>query len=77
MTEKYKLLINVIHSHLELNRSKLIIDNLTTVENFRDNEINNQKCLDIHKFILAEYHYELSWNQVANGINLLLKARSN
>ena len=72
--DKYKLLIYAVHSFFESNRNDLIVEDSTTVENFRDNEVNNKKCLEIHKFTLEEYNYDLSWNQVANAINLFLQA---
>jgi len=73
LSEKYKLLIYVVHSCLESNRNKLVVDGKTTVDNFRENKTNNDKCLEIHKFVLDNFIYELSWNQLANGINLFLK----
>ena len=74
MTEKYKLLMYAVHSCLENNRKDLIIDQHTTVDNFRNNEVNEKYCLEIHKWALDNWDYDLSWNQMANGINLFLKA---
>lgn len=74
MSEKYKLLIYVVHSCLENFRSELVVDDSTTVDNFRKNNTNNEKCLEIHKWVLDNFDYELSWNQIANGINLFLSA---
>ena len=51
----------------------MVVDGKTTVDNFRENKTNNDKCLEIHKFVLDNFNYELSWNQLANGINLFLK----
>lgn len=73
MSDKYLMLMYVIHSLLETNRKELEITETTTVENFRESEKNNSKCLDIHNWILENFKYELSWNQIANGINILLK----
>lgn len=77
MTEKYTLLIYVVHSCLEHKRGEIIVSKETTVENFRDNQTNNQVCLDIHKWVLENFKYDLSWNQMANGINQFLLALKN
>jgi|WetSurMetagenome_2_1015567.scaffolds.fasta_scaffold411324_2 hypothetical protein len=74
MSEKYHLLIYYVHSYLESVRTELHYDEKTTVDNFRDNPVNNKHCLDAFSAALTQWEYELSWNQVANGINLFLKA---
>lgn len=74
MTEKYHLLIYYVHSYLESVKNQLHYDENTTVENFRNNSVNNKHCLDAFAASLNQWNYELSWNQVANGINLFLKA---
>lgn len=76
-SDKYILLMYFVHSMLESRKNELVFDENTTVENFRENEINNKKCLDIHEICLTHYDYELSWNQIANGINLFLNANQN
>lgn len=75
MTEKYTLLIYMVHSFFEMNRNHLIVDDNTTVENFRDIETNRQKCLEIESLISNNFRYDISWNQLANGIKLFLVAR--
>jgi hypothetical protein len=74
MTDKYTLLMYAVHSTLEQNRNELEYTESTTVENFRESEKNNFKCLEIHKWVLEAYKYELSWNQMCNGINLFLES---
>ena len=74
MTDKYTLLMYYVHSYLESVKGELYYNQDTTVENFADNKINEKHCSEIFKHSLAQYNYELSYNQVANGINLFLKA---
>lgn len=75
LREKYIMLIYCVHSYLESVRHELIVTDKTTVENFRDEEVNKNHCLRVHKFTLENYNYELSNNQVCNAINLFLEAR--
>ena len=75
MTKQYHLMTYAVHSFLESNRNELFVDENTTVENFQDNPVNDQKCLDIFKYTLENYNYELSNNQVCNAINLFLEAK--
>jgi PP-loop superfamily ATP-utilizing enzyme len=55
-------------------RHELKITKNTTVENFRESPENEKHCQRIFEYSLTEWNYELSYNQVANGINLLLKS---
>ena len=73
MTREYLVSMHVVHSSLESDSSRLSVSHITTVENFRDIEINNVVCLEIHEWVLKQYNYELSWNQVCNGVNLFLQ----
>ena len=72
-TDKYFLLIYFVHSYFETVRNELNITNETTVENFRKNNINEKHCKMICEYTLSQWDYELSNNQLCNGINLLLK----
>lgn len=76
MTEKYYLLIYYAHSALELKRDELLYNKHTTVENFRDTSVNNDVCLKIHSDTEELYKYEMSYNQMANAINLFLKSNN-
>ncbi len=77
MTEKYTLLIYCIHSALESHRKELKVTIDTTVENFRDKPENEAMCKTIFDNILIQWNYELSNNQMCNGINLFLQAWKN
>jgi PP-loop superfamily ATP-utilizing enzyme len=74
MTEKYTLLMYYVHSYLERVRHELKITKDTTVENFREQPENETHCKIVFEHSLTQWNYELSYNQVANGINLLLQA---
>jgi hypothetical protein len=74
-SDKYFLLIYFVHSYLESVKKDLVYDKSTTVENFRDHEPNNAHCLLIGKHSLTQWNYELSWNQVAQGISLFLRCQ--
>lgn len=74
MTDKYALLMYYVHSYLESVRHELKITKDTTVENFRDNPENEAHCKLVFDHSLSQWNYELSYNQIANGINLLLKS---
>jgi hypothetical protein len=73
MTDKYYLMQYYIHSYLESVKAELKITPDTTVENFRDQPENEAHCKKIFEHSLSQYNYELSYNQIANGINLLLQ----
>lgn len=73
-TDKYLLLMYYINSYLETVRSELKINKDTTVENFREQPENEAHCKKICEYSLTQWNYELSYNQVANGINLFLVA---
>ena len=73
MTDKYFLLMYYVHSYFETVRNELMITEDTTVENFRDWVINNKHCDLICEYSLSQWNYELSNNQLCNGINLFLK----
>ncbi len=74
LTEKYKLLMYTVHSLLEQWRDELSFSHLTTtVENFQDVTVNRDVCRKISALILEHFNYELSHNQMCNGINLFLK----
>jgi hypothetical protein len=71
-TRTYVLIMYMIHSALESYKRELIITEDTTVENF-DEAPENKKITDmIFKTTLESYNYEISHNQMCNGINLLL-----
>lgn len=74
MSDKYRLLMYYVHSYLESVRTELKITKETTVENFREQPENEAHCKKVFEHSLTEWNYELSYNQVANGINLLLQA---
>lgn len=63
-----------VHSCLEMVRNHLEVDENTTVENFQESERNKAWTDKIFKESLDKFNYELSHNQVCNGINLFLKA---
>ncbi len=75
-SEKYTLLMYYVHSYLESVRAELKITDETTVDNFRNAQENERHCNIIFQYCLKQWEYELSYNQVANGIDLLLKART-
>jgi hypothetical protein len=77
MTDNYYLLVYYVHSYLESVKAELIFNKKTTVENFRLNKENDRHCNLIFDYCLTQWNYELSYNQVANGINLFLKAHKN
>ena len=74
MTEKYFLLTYFVHSYLESVRKQLVVNLNTTVENFQEQPENKKHCDLIFKYTLSQWNYELSYNQLANGINLFLKS---
>lgn len=74
MSDKYIFLIYYVHSYLESVRDELHITKDTTVENFRKNPENERHCILVIDHALAQWEYELSYNQIANGINLFIKA---
>jgi hypothetical protein len=74
MTKSYTLFMYYVHSYLESVRGKLHIDENTTVENFQDNATNRRHCEFVCEYAISQYSYELSYNQLANGINLFIKA---
>jgi hypothetical protein len=71
MTEKYTLLMYYVHSYLESVRDELKITKDTTVENFRNQPENETHCKKVFDHSLTQWNYELSYNQIANGVNLL------
>ena len=77
---KYYLLIHYVHSYLHSVSDKLkIIDvnnELTSVDNFRKEPVNEFHCQKIFEICESEFNYELSWNQMANGINLFLTSKT-
>lgn len=75
LSDKYLLLPYYVHSYLESVRHELIFTDATTVENFRENEANEKQCQIVFEHSLTQWNYELSWNQVANGIALFLKCQ--
>lgn len=75
MTDKYFLLMYYVHSYLESVRDELKIDENTTVENFSDQPKNEFHRNKVFEYSLTQWNYELSCNQVSNGINLFLEAR--
>lgn len=75
LSDKYKLLCYLVRSCLEDCKNDLVFNKETTVDNFRNNELNNAKCVEIYEYVLDSFQYELSWNQMANGINLFLKSQ--
>lgn len=74
MTEKYTLLIYYVHSYFQSVINELKITENTTVENFREQPENEAHCKKVAEHSLTQWEYELSYNQIANGINLLLKS---
>jgi uncharacterized protein YpuA (DUF1002 family) len=74
VSDKYTLLVYYVHSYLESVSNELVVTKDSTVENFRDNKVNEAHCSKICKHSLTQYNYELSNNQVCNGINLFLKS---
>lgn len=77
MTEKYTLLMYYVHSYFESVRQELKITKDTTVENFREHPENEIHCKKVFEHSLTQWNYELSYNQIANGIKLLLQAWAN
>jgi len=75
MDEKYFLLTYYVHSCLERGRTLLVVDENTTVDNFRNNQINEEYVLSIFEKCLDKWHYELSWNQTELGIMMFLDCR--
>jgi hypothetical protein len=73
MTNQYSLLAYYVHSCLESVRKELTVTVGTTVENFREAPKNKHYCDLIFKHSLSRWNYELSNNQMCNGINLFLK----
>lgn len=73
MSDKYLLLVYYVHSYLETVKHELKIDKTTTVDNFRNQPENETHCKKIFEHSLSQWNYELSYNQIANGINLLLE----
>ncbi len=73
-SDKYTLLVFYVQSCLIAVRKDLIVTPATTVENFQDDKKNAGICQGIFKSALDQYNYELSHNQMCNGINLFLKA---
>jgi hypothetical protein len=64
-----------VHSYLESVKDQLIINDSMTVENFREIPGNSTHCDNVFEYTLAQFNYELSYNQIANGINLFLKSQ--
>lgn len=77
LSDKYLLLCYYIHSYLESVKSELDYGPKTTVENFRESAKNEKHCKLVFDHSLSQFNYELSWNQVANGIDLFLKSTRN
>ena len=75
MTDTYKLLIYYVHSELELIKNNLEVDENTTVENFQHRQVNKNICTQIFKATLDFFNYELSHNQMCNGINRFLNSQ--
>lgn len=73
MSEKYHLLIYFIHSRLISFRKELLFNQNTTVENFRKQPCNEAVCDAIFREAIMHFGYELSHNQMCNGINLFLQ----
>ena len=73
--DKYILLMYYIHSELELIKDKLEFDSNTTVENFQHRQVNKNICSQIFKNTLEYFDYELSHNQMCNGINRFLESQ--
>jgi len=69
----YTLVISSVHSSLELNRKRIVVDENTAVDSFRKNKENDKLCLEIFTYFLENHNYEVSWNQMSNGINLFLE----
>jgi hypothetical protein len=74
MSTNYYLMMYYVHSYLESVKSELKFDKNTTVENFRAVPENDAHCKKVFEYGLSQFNYELSHNQVCNGINLLLKS---
>lgn len=74
MTEKYLLICYYVHSYFETVRSELVVTPQTTVTNFRENHVNDEHCRKIHHHVLTSFEYDLSNNQLCNGIDLFLKS---
>ena len=73
-TREYNAMMYVVHSGLESQRSKLTIQSDTTVENFSSQGDNEKVVMTIFNWCLENMNYELSNNQICNGINLFLIA---
>jgi hypothetical protein len=56
-------------------RDEITVDENTTVENFQNNEQNKKICKLICDSIISELNYEISFNQLANGILMFLRTR--
>lgn len=68
-------MICYIHSELEMNRSHLTVDENTDVENFETYPNNKKLCREIFDTALKKHNYQISHNQMCNGINRFLKSR--
>ena len=53
MSDKYYLLMYYVHSYFESVRHELIINQSTTVENFRDGPSNKKHYKKIHEHSLS------------------------
>ena len=74
MSDKYFLLMYYVHSYFETVRDELTINENTTVENFQKHEKNKNHCDLIQKHAGTQFLYDLSYNQLANGIILFINS---
>jgi hypothetical protein len=74
LSDKYYLLCYYVHSYLESVKQHLAYDSKTTVESFMESRVNGKYCNLVHECALAQFHYELSYNQICNGVDLFLKS---
>lgn len=63
-----------VHSYFESIRCHLNIDSKTTVDNFQDDAFNKYHVNQIMHHVRTQFDFELSKNQLKNGIDLFLKS---
>lgn len=74
MSDKYYLLMYYVASYFQSVKGELYFDSKTTVENFqKDGGVNGRHCDLICQHSITQWSYELSTNQLCNGINLFLE----
>lgn len=74
MSKTYKLMIFLVHSGLESQRSNLTFSSIMSVEEFMEISYNQDVISEIVKYALDNFEYELSHSQICNGVSLFLEA---